>query len=606
MRAAPRSATPLEMKAYKLNSELRKHPAVAELRKVTAADKALKAAKADGKGIAEAEAALAKVAKTYEPLRAEYQAKKDQLADWRKQLEDFKEAGVVWSKPLAHESALALAGNTLVVGGKNEVVCLDAATGAETWKSAVEGEARGLAIADGHLLVSTTAGKVYAFAAAAQKLPALAETPALEKNPFPQDDLSQRYADAAEQILAHSGVKDGFCLVIGSEQGRLAWEIAQRSNLKVYGLEPDAEKVRASRATLVRTGLYGSRLVIDHLDLTVIPHASYFANLIVSDHLLLTGKMPGLPQEVARVLKPIGGILALGVPASAPAAIRTAAKPAVAEWLKATGLIEEKAALREAGSYALLTRAALPGADSWSHQYGNAANTASNKDERVKGGLSVLWYGDPGPGKMVNRHVGAVGPISTNGRLFIQGEWTVMAYDAFNGRALWEVENPGALRDGLKGAYEPGNMAASDDHLFVAVEDHCNQFDAATGKVVHQFKLPAQDLQPDKQWGYIAYDNGVLYGAVTDRKELAAVRARRSRAAAQASDAIFAYDVASQKLLWRHQGRFISHVTIAIGDGRIFFVDSSLTPEQRDDLLKADKTELAKLTGKRATSPRNA
>ena len=588
----------IEMKANKLNSDLRKHAAVAELKKVTAADKALKAAKAAGTGVAEAEAALAKAAQKYEPLRVDYQAQKDQLAAWRKQLEEFKEAGILWSRPIAHESALILAGNTLVVSGKNEVLCLDAATGAETWKSAVEGEARGLAVSDDHLLVSTTAGKVYAFAAAAQKLPALAETPALEKNPFPQDALSKRYAEAAEQVLAHSNVKDGFCLVIGSEQGRLAWEIAQRSNLKVYGLEPDAEKVRASRDTLVRTGLYGSRLVIDHLDLTVIPHASYFANLIVSDHLLLTGHMPGLPQEVARVLKPIGGVLALGVPDSAPDAVKTAAKTSVDAWLQATGLLEEKAALRQAGTYALLTRAALPGADSWSHQYGNAANTASNRDERVKGGLSVLWYGDPGPGKMVNRHVGAVGPISTNGRLFIQGEWTVMAYDAFNGRALWEVENPGALRDGLKGAYEPGNMAASDDHLFVAVEDHCNQFDAATGKVVHQFKLPAQDLQPDKQWGYIAYENGILYGAVTDRKELAAVRARRSKAAAQASDAIFAYEVASQKLLWRHQGQYISHVTIAIGDGRLFFVDSSLTPEQRDDLLKADKTELAKLTGK--------
>ncbi len=588
----------LEMKAYKLNGDLRKHPALAELKTVAAAEKALKEAKASGGDAAKAEAALAKAAQKYEPLRVDYETKKAQLASYRKRLEEFKEAGIKWSKPIPHESALILAGDTLVVGGKGEVLCLNAATGEQTWKTAVEGEARGLAASDGHLLVSTTSGKVYAFASTGQSLPQLAQTPSLEKNPFPQDDLTTLYAEAAEQALAQSGVTDGYCLVIGSEQGRLAWEIAQRSTLKVYGLEPDAEKVRTARETLARTGLYGSRIVIDHLDLSVIPHASYFANLIVSDHLLLTGKMPGLPQEVARVLKPIGGVMALGLPASAPADRQAAAKASVAEWIKATGLLEEKARLESKDSLTLLTRAALPGADSWSHQYGNAANTSSNKDERIKGGLSVLWYGDPGPGKMVNRHVGAVGPISTNGRLFIQGEWSVMAYDAFNGRFLWEVDNPGALRHGLKGAYEPGNMAASDDHLFVAIEDHCLQFDAATGRIVHQFKLPAQDLQPDKQWGYLAYEDGILYGAVTDRKELAAVRARRSRAAAQASDAIFAYEVATQKLLWRHQGQYISHVTIAIGDGRVFFVDASLTPEQRDDLLNADKTELVKLTGK--------
>lgn len=598
----------LEMKAYKLNSDLRRHPAIAELKAVTAAKKALKEAKASGgDALAKAEAAFTRAARKYEPLRAEYQTKKDQLAEYRKRLEQFKEAGIKWSKPIPHDSALILAGDTLVVGGKGEVLCLNAATGGQTWQTAVEGEARGLAVSDGHLIVSTTTGKVYAFASVAggsdpASPSGLTEAshspPSLEKNPFPQDDLTALYAEAAEQALAQSGVTDGYCLVIGSEQGRLAWEIAQRSTLKVYGLEPDAEKVRAARETLVRTGLYGSRIVIDHLDLSVIPHASYFANLIVSDHLLLTGKMPGLPREVARTLKPIGGVMALGVPKSASSEIQTAAASSVADWIKATGLLEEKAKLQIENTLTLLTRAALPGADSWSHQYGNAANTSSNKDERVKGGLSVLWYGDPGPGKMVNRHVGAVGPISTNGRLFIQGEWSVMAYDAFNGRFLWEVENPGALRHGLKGAYEPGNMAASDDHLFVAIEDHCLQFDAATGEIVHQFKLPAPDLQPDKQWGYVAYENGVLYGAVTDRKELAAVRARRTKAAAQASDAIFAYEVASQKLLWRHQGKYISHVTIAIGDGRVFFVDASLTPEQREDLLKADKTELAKLTGK--------
>jgi len=594
----------LEMKAYKLNSELRTHPAVAELKKVTAAEQAFRAVQkqreegaATEGDVEQAKAALAKAAQGYEPKRQGYQAMKDQLAAYRDQLEHFKEAGVKWTRPMAHESALILAGSTVVVGGKNEVVCLDADSGKVTWQAAVEGEARGLAVAEGHLVVSTTAGKVYAFAGSgvAQLPEVVAATPPVVE-PYPQDGLSKMYAEAADAALRVSGVKEGYCLVVGSENGRLAYEMAKRSRLSVYGVEPDAEKVRASRELLARTGLYGSRIVIDQLDLSVIPHASYFANVIVSDHMLLTGKMPGLPKEVARLLKPIGGVLCLGVPPAVDAGVKAEAAKAK-EWIAATGLMEEGAKLTSTDGWSLLTRGALPGADSWSHQYGNAANTSSNHDERVKGGLSVLWYGDPGPGKMVNRHAGAVGPLSTNGRLFVQGEYSVMAYDAFNGRFLWEVDNPGALRDGLKGAYEPGNMAASDDHLFVVVEDGCNQFDAARGTVTHVFKLPPEDAGADKRWGYVAYQDGVLYGAVTDRKELAAARARRTRAAADASDSVFAYDVSSRKLLWRYQGKHISHVTIAIGDGRMFFVDSSLTPEQRDELLRQDKTELASLTG---------
>ena len=90
----------LEMKAYKLNSDLRRHPAIAELKNVTAAEKALKEAKGSGgDAVAKAEAAFTKAAQKYEPLRVEYQTKKDQLAECRKLLEQFKEAGIKWSKP---------------------------------------------------------------------------------------------------------------------------------------------------------------------------------------------------------------------------------------------------------------------------------------------------------------------------------------------------------------------------------------------------------------------------------------------------------------------------------------------------------------------------
>ncbi|MCB2080946.1 MAG: PQQ-binding-like beta-propeller repeat protein, partial [Novosphingobium sp.] len=513
---------------------------------------------------------------------------KADLAAQRVTIAAMQDSGVKWRVPSTHTAALIDAGGILVSGGRDEVACLDSATGKELWKTAVDGEARGLAVSDGHLVVSTTTGRVYSFGN--ESGPAAPAIIANTGSPFPQDELSALYSEAAEKILSQIDVKDGFCLVMGSEKGRLAYEIATRSNLVVYGLEEDAEKVAASRRALLPTGLYGPRIVIDHLDLSVLPYSSYFANVIVSDHLLLTGDMTGIPTDVARALKPIGGAFVLGAPEG------KASK--VGEWLAATKLTDEKATLTVDGNWSRLVRAALPGADSWSHQYGNAANTSSNHDERVKGGLNVLWYGDPGPGKMVNRHAGAVGPLSVNGRLFIQGETTVMAYDAFNGRFLWEVENPGAIRTGLTRASEPGNMAANDDYIFVVMEDHCTQFDAATGKVVRIHKLPGKSNGVEKQWGYVALEDNVLYGTVTDREELAEVRARRGRAAAEATDSIFAYDVKTGALKWSYQGKHIAHQTVAIGDGSVFFIDASLTPEQRQLLLAEDKTELAKLEGK--------
>jgi hypothetical protein len=164
-------------------------------------------------------------------------------------------------------------------------------------------------------------------------------------------------------------------------------------------------------------------------------------------------------------------MVCLGLPANSPQRIIESAQKTIPAWLDATGLRTEKASFESAGGWSRLVRAQLPSAGSWSHLYGNAGNTSSNSDERIKGGLSVLWYGDPCPGEIVNRHEGAISPLSVNGGLFVQGENNVMAYDAYNGRFLCSLENPRALRKGVYNAREPGNMAASDDALFMVVDD---------------------------------------------------------------------------------------------------------------------------------------
>lgn len=549
-----------ETKAAALDKDLKKHPALDALKKLQKSPKD------------------AELAQGYEKLRGDYQAKKDEITRLKATAKEAADTGIKWRFASPHDSALILAGNTLVAGGKGEVVGLDTASGKELWKFTVDGEARGLAASGGHLVVSTTTGKVYAFADASQP----ASQPLADTKPAPLS-TDTAIADAADAILAQTGIKRGFCLVVGLEKGQLAHELAKRSQLTIYAVDPDEAKVRAARESLVKTGIYGSRIVVDHLDLSVIPYASYFANLIVSETALATGKMPGLPAEVARTLKPLGGTICLPAKASA--------------WLAATKLDDEGAKLTTSGEWAKLVRGKLPGADSWSHQYGNAANTSSNQDTRIKGGLSVLWYGDPGPGKMTNRHDGAVGPLSVNGRLFVQGHESIMAYDAYNGQFLWETPNPGALRIGVYNAREPGNMAASDDYFFMQLDEKCLQFDAATGAIVHTFTVPGE-AKENLQWGYIAVQDGLLYGTATERVANAAEAARRGKSASINTDTIFAYDVKTGALVWKHQGQHIAHTTIAIDDGRVIFVDSSLTPAQREDMLRQDKTALAKLTGR--------
>lgn len=571
---ATRKRHALQMKNAALMKDMKKHPALAAVKKVQAAEAALREAKKAGAEVAKREAELLAAAQAYEPLRVDYKAKQDEMAQAKKDMATLSEEGVKWKLPSKHDSSLILAGTTLIAGGKDEVIAIDTSTGKLVWQQKVDGDARGLAAANGHLVVSTSTGKIYNFS---QGQPH-GGTPAPAVAAFPTDPEA---AAKAAAILKHTGITRGFCLVLGNERGRLAGELAKQSQLTVFGVDTDPKKIEAARRDFIRSGLYGPRISFDHLDLTTIPYGSYFANLIVSD----SDELTSIPTDVARHLKPIGGVMCF------KSGTKTDA------FLAATKLGEEKAVITQADGWTLLRRAALPGAGDWSHQYGNAANTSSNTDERIKGGLSVLWYGDPGPGKMVNRHNGAVGPISVNGRLFIQGDTTVMAYDAYNGELLWEVANPGAIRDGLKGAREPGNMAATDDSLFVVVEEKCLQFDAATGRILHEFEVPGTKPKEERQWGYIAVQDGLLYGTSTDRKALTEERKRRGVSVADSSDKIFAFDIKGRKLSWEYAGKHISHVSIAIGDGRVFLIDASLTPEQREAMLSQDKTELAKLTG---------
>ena len=517
------------------------------------------------------------------------------ISEAQAELKRIADVGVVWQTKTTDDSALLAAGDLVFLGGKGQVTAYSAKTGESLWQSNVEGEARGLVVAGGHLLVSTNTGHVYNFASAELKLAAVPPAAKPIENPFPDDNLTAMYRQAAEEILKRSGAKKGYGLIVGNEQGRLAYELAKRSELKIYAVESDAKNVEAARSNLSRAGLYGTRIVVHQGDPANVPYSNYFANVIASDSLVKTGTLVGDPQKLARHLKPLGGAIVLGRPAGAPG--KSIEISDATAWLQRTELGED-AQLKAADGWATLTRGALPGAGNWSHQYGNAANTAVSRDKRVKGDLGVLWFGDPGPGDMVNRHEGAVGPLATGGRLFVQGEDTIQAYDAYNGTFLWKYENPKALRTGVFQNQNPGNLAASDDRLFHFVKDQLIELDAATGETKRIHRLPPDKDDGQYEWGYVATENGLLFGTATIRKELEAKLKRRGLKTADATDGIFAVDIETGKHLWTYNGKSISHHTIAISPENVYFIDSSITPEQRAELLRADKTELAKLTGK--------
>ncbi|MHC4438973.1 MAG: malectin domain-containing carbohydrate-binding protein, partial [Planctomycetota bacterium] len=305
-----------------------------------------------------------------------------------------------------------------------------------------------------------------------------------------------------------------------------------------------------------------------------LPFSNYFANLVVSASLLLTGKIPGEAAEIARHVKPWGGSICLGFPSNSPAQTKALTAEKLHSWFTHSQLGNCQIS-RTNGIWGTFKRGALSGSGSWTHQYADPGNTACSNDQLVGGPLGLLWFGAPGPAPMVNRHNAAAAPLAINGKLFIQGENVIMAYDSYNGMELWKRNIPGAMRTRLKKA-ECGNLAASEDSIFAAIADKCLRLDAKTGETRTTYSTP-----DGGNWGYIAYVDGILYGSTLTGTGV--------------SVSVFAIDTDNGKTLWTSQGKNIINLTIGIGNGWFFFVDSSLTPDERQAMLKKDKSFLKSL-----------
>jgi len=335
--------------------------------------------------------------------------------------------------------------------------------------------------------------------------------------------------------------------------------------------------------------------------------------------MLTSGGTTVSKQEIDQVLRPYGGVSLLGSKGFANSEI---------SWNK-------------------FVRGGLDGAGSWTQQYGNPQNTACSGDELVNGPLGILWFGEPGPVGMVERHAEAVSPVLIDGRLFVQGEEIVMAVDAYNGTLLWQRKIPGAVRVKIKG--DCGNLAVTEDSLYVAAQDKCYRLDTATGQTVRVFNVPESSDGSPRRWGYVSVENNILYGSTSapvkeeyaallkvavengrwkDKDEIPPQYKQRYDSSKKlfpvpdenllrafqrsgtlyrdmmsfakggeflqagavtgnlmVSDKIFAIDIETGKLLWVHNGDRIANITVVIADGKIFFAESTITDQQKKRAL---------------------
>ncbi len=402
-------------------------------------------------------------------------------------------------------------------------------------------------------------------------------------SPYPADALSGQYARLAQRILDEAGVNRGHCLVLGAGRGRLAYELARRSDLHVLGVETDEAAVADARHALKQAGLYGPRVTVRLVkSLSDLPLSPRFANLIVSDRMIAEGGGVGTVQEVLRVLRPSGGVAYIGTLDEA-----RLMRADITTWLgsETTPHTIEQV---DGGLWLKMTRGQLPGSGEWSHQYGRPDN-AANGGETLQGAtatgdLEVQWIGRPEPRAMVDRNPRKPAPLSLNGRLFTQGLHRLIAQDAYNGAILWSLEIPAAERFNMP--RDCSNWCLDSDYLYAAIRDGCWRLNAQTGELVavHNVVTEGGAADVDYNWGYVARSGDKLYGSATRRgASYDNFRGGSSEGWYDAttgpvtykvcSDSLFAMDPATGETIWRYTDGVILNSTITIARGRMYFIE---------------------------------
>lgn len=451
-------------------------------------------------------------------------------------------------------TALIVADERVVTSGGTRIAMARISDGKLVWSASVDEEACGLAVANGRLYVSTADGAVLCYEAASDSpAEAVVHREQAVETVYPGNEQLSR---AAAEILSQSGISEGYCVDLGCGDGALAYELARQSDLFVIAMDSDPEMVASARRKLEAAGLYGSRVTVHKGDPTNTYFPKYFANLVVSRRSVSEGRTVVDASEARRLQRPYGGVTCFG----------------------------------RLGSMQTVTRGSLAGAGEWTHLYSNAANTLCSADS-IKGPLTAVWFRDIDL-ELPQRHGRGPSPLFHNGRLFAQGLNELIAVDAYNGRPLWRFEQKGMLdaynADHLAGTAVTGsNVCLAGGSVFLRNSDRCFQIDAATGDVKATFKAPPHPDGSPATWGYIACEDGMLFGSTANEQHVVRhgyIQADdHMKRQFSESTSLFAFEVESGELAWRYNAvHSIRHNAIAIGAGRVHLIDRELA---RDDLL---------------------
>lgn len=410
-----------------------------------------------------------------------------------------------------------------------------------------------------------------------------------------KDPVREMLSPIVKEAFAQTPFRRGMCLILSgrdADDGRNAAsivELCRNSQLRFVVVEADEAHVDALRQSLREQGVYGNQVTVHHVAKTSeLPFVGNWANLVLGG----TKESAETIAELERMVRPDGGVvLLLGAKGSTNIPKRYQRAPVASSNTLFSQL-----------NWYRYVRPPLEGAGDWSHLYGSPDNSAFSGESlggaKTADDLAIQWVGRPGPRYQADRSGRKPSPLSTAGRLFLQGLHRIIAVDSFNGTVIWSLEIPGLERFNMP--RDCSNWCADREHLYVAVKRECWKIDAASGEVVQRF--PANVAEGDAvegnvvegdavegkgplDWGYIATHDGKLFGS--DVREGTSWTSfwgggdagwYDSRSGAVTfpicSDRLFCKDSKTGDLVWERRSGVALNSTITVSGETMYVVES--------------------------------
>ena len=307
----------------------------------------------------------------------------------------------------------------------------------------------------------------------------------------------------AEDLADTIGVKGGFVVYVGCEDGKPLRSLGKKDGFVVQGLSDNPDIVATAREQIKSAGLYG-KVSVGLFNGKQLPYVKSLVNLlIVSD----IGKLSA--DEIKRVLVPGG--LAL-----------------IKEDLNIYGI--KTTPLKAIKGWKVLNNPWPDEIDEWTHFLHDAQGTSVSNDLIAGHPRGMRWTGGPFWARSHEHTASMQALVSTAGRIFyvmdegptesiqLPSEFFLTARDAFNGTVLWKrpLKNWFNRLYPLKSgpSWLPRRLVAVGDRVYIApgIGQDLLCLDAATGETVCTYDNTATTFE-------LIVSNGIVLAAVdADRK----------------------------------------------------------------------------------------